>query len=123
MRSFKRASIGLNQVLSCSSTLKQVQYFFEGVWVQTTVIAAQARLYRLRRGSGVGGGGRRVQNLQHMCFHVFLCGTLAGFVRFGTWRRIHRPVRVQLTSPGSRLWVRSCFLVTKKASHSPAVLK
>ena len=47
---------------------------FEGVWVQTTVIAAQARLYRVRRGSGVGGG-TRVQILQHMCFHVFLCGT------------------------------------------------
>ena len=90
--------------------------------MQTTVIAAQARLYRVRRGSG-GPVARRVEMLQHTCFYALLCVILAGFVRFGTWRRIHRPVRVQLTSPGPRLWVRSCFLVTKKASHSPAVLK
>ena len=73
--------------------------------------------------SWVRGGVRRVQNLQHTCFHGILCVLLPGFVRFGTWRRIHRPVRVQLTSPGSREAKKVSKGPSKKASHSPAVLK
>ena len=72
--------------------------------------------------SGVWGV-RRVQNLQHTIFYGVLCVYVFRFVRFGTWRWIPRPVRVQLTSPGSKKAKTASKKVSKKASHSPAVLK
>ena len=40
----------------------------------------------------------------------------------GTWRRIHRPVRLQLTLGNSTTAKKESIGASKKASHSPAVL-
>ena len=64
-----------------------------------------------------------VEKLEHtFFFYVFLYGSFAGFVRLGTWRRIHRPVRLQLTLGNSTTAKKESIGASKKASHSPAVL-